>query len=69
LLTEEEFSDFLHGQHGTLSKTAGPSSSLTIDWALAATSRQPRRYYLLFRNPEEDGPARLVDADFTIAFE
>ena len=69
LLTEEEFAVFLHGQHGTSSNTAGPASNLAIDWALAATSRQPRRYYLLFRNPEEDGPARWVDADFTIAFE
>jgi len=69
LLTEEELSAFLHGQHGTASKISGPSSSLAIDWALAATSRQPRRYHLLFRNPEEDGPARLVDADFTVAFE
>ena len=68
LLTAEEHDDFLHGRHCTVTRAASPAASQTIDWALASTSRQPRKYYLMFHNPDP-GSAKVVDADFTIVSE
>lgn len=68
LLTAEELQAFLQRKHCTATRAAGPAASQSIDWALSATSREPRKYYLIFRNPDP-GQGRQVEADFTVSSE
>lgn len=68
LLTESEYADFLHG-HGTASRFSEASSKQSIDWLLTSTSDAPVRYFLVFRNPADDGQIRQVDANFSLDYQ
>jgi hypothetical protein len=69
LLSEPEWAEFVHGERGTTSDSAGPAASQSIDWLLTPTSRQPKKYYLVFRNPAAAGTSLFVDADFSLQLE
>jgi len=68
LLTDSEYADFLRG-HGTASRYSKASSSQAIDWLLPPTSNAPVRYFLVFRNPANDGQVQRVDANFSLDYE
>jgi hypothetical protein len=68
LLTASEYSDFLHGR-GTATRFSEASSSQSIDWLLSPTADAPVRYFLIFRNPVNDGQARQINANFSVDYE
>ncbi len=66
LLTPEQFADFTRGAGEPTYSVLG-SSGRSVDFALAPTTEEAQKYYLVFNNPAR-GSARSVQADFTASF-
>ncbi len=69
LLDDKQYEAFQHGPSEDLTRAAQNTNEQAIDWALGATTDQPRTYYLLFNNSTGKPKTKLVDADFTLTFD
>jgi hypothetical protein len=69
LLNEQEFDDFSHGRQGTATYSVDAGYNQIVECALPATQDEPKKFYLVFRNPRGGAKGKFVDADFTASFE
>ncbi|MBV9573701.1 MAG: hypothetical protein JOY93_06575 [Acidobacteriales bacterium] len=69
LLSQREFSDFIHRQEGTATFAIEASNAGVVDWAVHSSPEQAQRYYLVFRNSPDGLPTKIVEADFTLSFD
>jgi hypothetical protein len=69
LLNQQEFNNFAHGHEGAATFTNDPSDGGRIDWPLASPMFEAEKYYLIFRNSGDASSTKIIDADFTLAFE
>jgi hypothetical protein len=69
LLNQQEFSNFAQGHESAATFTNDPSDGGRIDWSLASPMFEAEKYYLIFRNSPNASSTKIIDADFTLAFE
>lgn len=68
VLTEEQYSDFVSGGETSALFTADASHEQTVDVGLPPSLSQPKKYYLLFRNPGGGNTKTVVQADLSVDF-
>jgi hypothetical protein len=68
ILTADQYADFTHGRAVESLFSADSSHDQDVSVSLPITQDQPRRYYLIFRNPPGDKTKKLVQAEFTLDF-
>ncbi len=68
VLTEEQYSDFVSGGQPSALFTADASHEQTVDVGLPPSLSQPKKYYLLFRNPGGGNTKTVVQADLSVDF-
>jgi hypothetical protein len=68
LMDAAQYDDFTHRRSAMSTYAVEPSFSQDVEIDLAPTHADPGKYYLVFRN-SPGGPARTVDADFTLTFQ
>ena len=69
LLNQQEFNNFAQGHEGSATFSNDPSEGGRIDWSLASPMFEAEKYYLIFRNSPNASSPKIIDADFTLAFE
>lgn len=69
VLNEEEFGAFVGGNLGTSTYSIDRTHQQNVDYVLASTNDQPRKFYLVFNNSAGGLRNKFVDADFTVSFE
>jgi hypothetical protein len=68
ILNEDQYTDFVEGHSGEALFSADAAHDQDVNLSLPASQDQPRKYYLIFRNPPGGAAKKLIQADFTLDF-
>jgi hypothetical protein len=67
LMSDQEFSEFLHGPPQSVTYEVDSTHNQAVDWRVPTTYGEPQTYHLIFSN-SGGTKTKFVEADFTVSF-